>query len=109
MNPDHDLAKIQATLDSQAKQPNQTTATSSDGRVRVTVDQRLHVTAVEFLDKSIHSDTKVALGNATAEAVNDALLKAVLAASEALAQLKPRLDLENLQSGGADSRVREGD
>lgn len=57
------------------------------GKVSVTVDARLQVTAVRILDDSINERTRQELEKAVIEAVNGAQRRAVLASAEAVSRL----------------------
>ncbi len=59
-----------------------------EGKVSVTVDSRLQVTAVRLLDQSIDECARAELEKAIAEAVNGARRRAVLSAADALTGLR---------------------
>jgi DNA-binding protein YbaB len=86
-----DVSRFREVLEAQAGKAAERTVRSKDGLVQVTVDQRLQVVRIEFLDKSIPHDRRDALQEATVEAINDALQQMVLASAEALLKVQAEM------------------
>jgi DNA-binding protein YbaB len=96
-----DAAYIREVLRAQAKAARDPVVETAEGLVKVTIDQHLSVLAIEFLDESLDRATRTALQQATADAINGALRKAVLAKAEALKRVEKQLDWRELIRGGA--------
>lgn len=94
---DHD--RIRTVLEAQANAAGEPVIETADNLVKVTVDQHMHVRAIEFLDSSLDPAKRAALQDATANAINHAMRKAVLAKAEALKQVERQLDWRELIRG----------
>lgn len=80
--------RLRELLAAHAAQKSKDITETIDGKVSVTVDSRLQVTAVRLLDQSIDECARVALETAIAEAVNAARRRAVLSGADALTGLR---------------------
>jgi len=96
-----DLERIRELLQAHAEAAKNLTARSDDGLVQVTVDQRLRVVSVEFLDKSIDPDRRPALQKSTAEAINTAMQRVILSSAEALMNLRATMGQREFEPGGS--------
>jgi hypothetical protein len=84
--------RLREMLESHAAQKSKDITETVDGKVSVTVDSRLQVTAVRLLDQSIDDCARVELERAIAEAVNVARRRAVLSTAGALTGLRESSD-----------------
>lgn len=84
--------RLREMLAAHAAQKSKDITQTVDGKVSVTVDSRLQVTAVRLLDQSIDEVTRVGLEQAIVNAVNGARQSAVLAAASALTGLRESSD-----------------
>jgi DNA-binding protein YbaB len=90
--------QVRELLDAHAAAKSDVTETV-DGKVSVTVDSRLQVTAVRLLDQSIDEYARVELEKAIAEAVNVARRRAVLAKADALSGFRESGDWKAAMDG----------
>jgi hypothetical protein len=80
--------RVREMLAAHAAQAKSDVTETVAGKVSVTVDSRLQVTAVRLLDQSIDECVRVELEKAIAEAVNVARRRAVLSKAGALSGLR---------------------
>jgi DNA-binding protein YbaB len=100
--------KEQSTLEARVREVLRAEAAAADtpvietaaGLVRVKVDGRLRVQAVEFLETSMDDKARFELQQATVDALNVAMAKVVLAKAEALKRVQEQLDWKALVQGG---------
>jgi DNA-binding protein YbaB len=91
-----DISDVRRILKDGAHAAQQPVVETAAGLVEVTMDGHLRVQAVEFLDCSLDTETRAALEKATADAVNGAMRKAVLARAEAFTKVQEQLDWKRL-------------
>jgi DNA-binding protein YbaB len=91
-----DISDVRRILKDGAHAAQQPVVETAAGLVEVTMDGHLCVQAVEFLDCSLDAGGRAALQQATIDAVNGAIRKAVLAKAEAFVKVQERLDWKTL-------------
>jgi len=86
------ISDVRRILKDGAHAAQQPVVETAAGLVEVTVDAHLRLQAVRFLEYSLPAETRAALEQATVDAVNAAMRKAVLSRSEAFKKVQDQLD-----------------